>query len=112
MLNGNLAEEVRKLKEDQGSDITIFGSGTIVQQLANEGLIDEYLLVVTPVIVGAGKSLFEDVKEFKLELLEKEISGQESFCFTIKLIKMNPNKLKQHKIPLVATNIAAFIYFL
>lgn len=70
LFNGNLADEVRKLKEDEGADITIFGSGTIVQQLANEGLIDEYLLVVTPVIVGAGKSLFKDVKEIKLELLE------------------------------------------
>lgn len=70
LFNGNLADEVRKLKEDQGSDITIFGSGMIVQQLVNEGLIDEYLLAVTPVIVGAGKSLFKDVKKNKLELLE------------------------------------------
>lgn len=70
LVNGNFAEEVRKLKEVKGADITIFGSGTIVQQLAQEGLIDEYLLVVTPVVVGAGKPLFKDIKEMKLDLIE------------------------------------------
>ena len=70
LFKGNLAEEVRKLKQGNGPDILIFGSGTIVDQLANEGLLDEYLLVVTPVVLGAGKPLFQDVKKFNLELLE------------------------------------------
>jgi dihydrofolate reductase len=65
-----LAEEVRKLKQEKGADMTIFGSGTIVQQLANEGLIDELLIVATPIVIGTGKQLFKDVKEMKLELLE------------------------------------------
>ncbi|QWU16127.1 Dihydrofolate reductase [Paenibacillus sophorae] len=70
LLSGNLAEEARRLKEGEGADITVFGSGTIVQQLANEGLIDEYLLVLTPVVIGAGRPLFKDVNTMKLELLE------------------------------------------
>jgi dihydrofolate reductase len=70
LFKGNLAEEVRKLKQGNGPDILIFGSGTIVKQLADEGLLDEYLFVLTPVILGAGKSLFKDVKKFNLELLE------------------------------------------
>lgn len=70
LYNDNLAEEIRKLKQEKGSDIAIFGSGTIVQQLANEGLIDEYLIVVTPAVVGAGKPLFKDVKKMNLKLLE------------------------------------------
>ncbi|WP_346010328.1 dihydrofolate reductase family protein [Paenibacillus sp. SYP-B3998] len=41
-----------------------------MQQLANEGLIDEYLIVVTPVVLGSGKPLFKDVKEIKLNHLE------------------------------------------
>jgi len=45
-------------------------SGTIVQQLTAEGFIDEYLFVLTPVVLGAGKPLFQDVKQFPLELLE------------------------------------------
>jgi dihydrofolate reductase len=70
LVKGNLAKEVRKLKQGNGHDIVIFGSGTIVQQLTAEGLIDEYLFVVTPVILGAGKPLFKDVKKLNLELLE------------------------------------------
>ena len=70
LVRGNLAEEVRRLKQKEGPGIIIFGSGTIVQQLTNEGLIDEYLFVVTPVILGAGKSLFAGAKKLNLELSE------------------------------------------
>ena len=55
LVKGNAAEQVRKIKQADGGDIIIFGSGTIVQPLASAGLIDEYLLIVTPVILGAGK---------------------------------------------------------
>ncbi len=61
-------EEILKLKEKE--DITITGSGTIVQRLANLGLIDEYSLAVVPVILGAGKPLFKDVKKTNLQLVE------------------------------------------
>ncbi len=63
-------EEIIKLKEQEGKDITILGSGTIVQQFADLGLIDEYLLLVIPVVLGAGKYLFKDVKKMNLNLLE------------------------------------------
>jgi dihydrofolate reductase len=63
-------KEIIRLKEQKGKDITILGSGTIVQQLANLGLIDEYQLMVVPVVLGAGKCLFKDVKEMNLKLLE------------------------------------------
>src|SRR6266516_4549634 len=66
IIHGDLATEVKKLKRGKGPDMVIFGSGTIVQQLTGKGLIDEYLFVVTPVILGAGKSLFEDVKKLDL----------------------------------------------
>jgi dihydrofolate reductase len=46
--------EVRKLKQQPGKDIAIFGSGTIVSQLTEAGLIDEYQIVVNPVIIGSG----------------------------------------------------------
>lgn len=70
LISGNLAEEVKKLKQSEGGDIVIFGSGTIVQQLTDERLIDEYLFVLTPVILGEGKSFFEDVEKLGLNLLE------------------------------------------
>lgn len=62
-------EEVRKWKEYDGKDLAIFGSGEIVQQFTNLGLIDEYRLMVNPVILGKGKPLFANVNEMhKLKL--------------------------------------------
>ncbi len=76
-------EEIVKLKEKE--DITIIGSGTIVQQLANLGLIDEYSLVVVPVILGAGKPLFKDAKKTNLKLLEAR-----SFKNGVVMLKYRP----------------------
>lgn len=70
LFQGNLIEEVKKLKQMDGASILIFGSGSIVQQLAGEGLIDEYLIVVSPVVLGQGKSFFTDAGKQNLQLLE------------------------------------------
>jgi dihydrofolate reductase len=64
------AQVVRDLMEQDGADIMVLGSGTIVQQLAREGLIDEYLFIETPVIAGEGKPLFKDVPHQNLKLLQ------------------------------------------
>ncbi|HKR08207.1 MAG TPA: dihydrofolate reductase family protein [Gemmatimonadaceae bacterium] len=61
LIKGNLPQEVRKLKAGAGEGIVILGSGTIVSQLAQENLIDQYQLVVNPVVLGAGRTLFEGV---------------------------------------------------
>jgi dihydrofolate reductase len=70
LFRGNLIEEAEKLKQGDGSDIIVFGSGTIVQQLSNASLIDEYYFALAPVVLGEGKSLFQDVKKLNLRLLE------------------------------------------
>jgi len=67
LVKGDLAAEIRKLKREPGEGMVILGSGSIVAQLAQEGLIDEYQIVVNPVVLGAGKTMFEGVKE-KLNL--------------------------------------------
>ena len=59
--------EVRKLKQQSGKCLTLLGSGNIVSQLAQERLIDEYQILVVPVILGRGKTMFEGVKD-KLRL--------------------------------------------
>ena len=63
------AEEILEMKRQRDRDFVILGSGSIVQQLANLGLIDEYQLMVNPVILGAGKYLFKDVNRMNLALL-------------------------------------------
>lgn len=62
LLKGNLAEEVRKLKQEAGPDIVLMGSGSVVSQLTEAGLIDEYQIVLNPLVVGQGRTLFEGVQ--------------------------------------------------
>lgn len=63
LVNGDLAAEVRKLKQGSGPDMVLLGSGSIVAQLAQEKLIDEFQIVVQPVVLGSGKTLFAGVKD-------------------------------------------------
>ncbi|MEI9995016.1 MAG: dihydrofolate reductase family protein [Rhizomicrobium sp.] len=58
---GDLAGEVAALKREDGPDIAILGSGSIVAQLAAAGLIDAFQAVVNPVVLGAGRTMFEGV---------------------------------------------------
>lgn len=67
LMNGDIAEDTRKLKQEPGPNLIIMGSGSIVSQLAQAGLIDEFQIVVHPLILGAGRTLFEGGKE-KLDL--------------------------------------------
>jgi dihydrofolate reductase len=63
LVKGDLAAEIRKMKKEPGENMVIFGSGSIVSQLAPEGLIDEYQIVLNPVVLGKGKTMFEGIKE-------------------------------------------------
>jgi dihydrofolate reductase len=71
VVKGDIAAEVRKMKEASGPDLVLMGSGTIVSQLTAARLIDEYQLVLTPIVLGRGRTMFDGVEE-KLSLaLEK-----------------------------------------
>ncbi len=70
LVKEGVTQEVRELRAGSGPDITIFGSGTLIQQLGAERLIDEYLIVVSPVILGKGKPLFKDLGNISLRLME------------------------------------------
>jgi dihydrofolate reductase len=52
--------QIAKLKEEDGKDIRVIGSGELVQTLIQHGLIDEYSLMIHPLILGEGKRLFRD----------------------------------------------------
>ena len=63
--------EIETMKKQPGKDMIVFGSGSIVSQLTEYGLIDEYEFVVCPVLLGGGRALLSDVsKSVKLELRE------------------------------------------
>jgi dihydrofolate reductase len=64
--------------------MVILGSGSIVSQLAPEGLIDEYHVVVNPVILGKGRTMFDGIKEqlnLKLTKTRTFASGKTFLCY-------------------------------
>jgi dihydrofolate reductase len=63
-------EAIERLKQHDGKDIVIYGSGTIVRQLTKLRLIDQYKLMVNPVILGDGKSMYASVPQTRLRLLD------------------------------------------
>ena len=67
LVKDDLVAEVRRMKEGSGDGLTILGSGTLVAQLADAGLIDEYHVAINPMVLGAGRTMFEGVKG-KLDL--------------------------------------------
>ncbi len=73
-VNGPLADEVAKLKNEPGADIVIYGSGSVVRALTQIGAIDEYRLVVNPVVLGAGRPLFGGLAERRNLRLTESLS--------------------------------------
>ena len=60
LIKGNVAEEISKLKQEPGQDILIAGSADLVHTLMQHDLIDEYRMIVYPLVLGSGKRLFRD----------------------------------------------------
>jgi len=84
LVKGDPAAEVRKMKKAPGNGLVIMGSGTIVSQLAQEGLIDEYQVVVIPVILGEGRTMFDGVqKKLALKLTKSRVfsNGNVFLCY-------------------------------
>jgi dihydrofolate reductase len=63
LVKGDMSAEIGQTKREAEKDITILGSGSIVSQLAPLGLIDEYQIMVNPVAIGKGKTMFEGIKD-------------------------------------------------
>lgn len=85
LATGAPAAEVRRMKNEMGIDMAILGSGSIVSQLAGEGLIDEYQIVVTPVVLGEGRTMFDGIKErlrLKLTASRTFVNGNVLLCYS------------------------------
>lgn len=75
LIKGNIVEEIAKLKQEDGPDIVVHGSATLVQTLMQHDLVDRYRLLVYPVVLGKGKRLFEEGATAKLKLVETRSFG-------------------------------------
>jgi dihydrofolate reductase len=63
LVKEDVAGAIRRLKQEPGAHMAIMGSGSIVSQVAREGLIDEYQLVVIPIVLGRGRTMFEGIEK-------------------------------------------------
>ncbi len=60
LLKGDTAEAVARLKEEPGKDLVVLGSGELVQSLMRHNLVDAYVLLIHPLVLGSGRRLFPD----------------------------------------------------
>jgi len=70
IIRANVAEEVSMLKNQPGQDILIGGSGQLIRSLMKDNLIDEYRLMIYPIVAGGGKRLFTEGNYVTLKLIE------------------------------------------
>ncbi|HOT07920.1 MAG TPA: dihydrofolate reductase family protein [Methanotrichaceae archaeon] len=63
LVKGDVENVVKRIKSQPGKDMAILGSGSIVSAFAAAGLIDEYSIMVNPVVLGAGRSIFQGIRD-------------------------------------------------
>jgi len=76
VLKGDVVEEVAKLRQEQDGDIVVHGSAQLVQTLVEHDLVDEFRLMVFPVVLGSGKRLYGETSDKKrLRLVDSKVVG-------------------------------------
>jgi dihydrofolate reductase len=75
LLQGDVAEGVRKLKDESADDLVVLGSGDLAQTLMEHDLIDQYDLWFVPIVLGDGKRLFREGSSLRLTLVDEKRSG-------------------------------------
>lgn len=76
LIRDDMLGEVRKLKNGSGKDLTVLGSGSIVAQLAKAELVDEYQVLLNPIVIGNGKTMFEGIQDkITLKLVKTRTFG-------------------------------------
>ena len=76
LIKGDIAASMRRMKQEPGKPMVILGSGSIVSQMAQEGLIDEFQIVLNPLAVGNGRTYFDGIEgRLKLTLVKTRAFG-------------------------------------
>jgi dihydrofolate reductase len=73
VIEGDVGEAVTRLKQEDGKDIMVNGSGALVRTLMRNHLLDELRLFVHPVVVGSGRRLFDDSEPIELALVDSHV---------------------------------------
>jgi dihydrofolate reductase len=91
LLEGDLGEAVRKLKEQDGKDLQVIGSGNMARSLIQSDLVDAYRLMIHPLVIGTGKRLFgEGIPRIPLRLVENTTSGTGVLILTYERAEQEP----------------------
>jgi len=84
LVKDDMADAIRRLKKEPGDGLVILGSGTVVAALTQARLIDEYQIIVIPIVLGAGRSMFEGVEKtprFSLTSSRTFRNGNALLCY-------------------------------
>lgn len=86
VMSGDIVEKIRQMKQQPGKDLTVLGSGTIVSQFAEAGLVDEFQIMIDPVVIASGTTLFSGIQhDMRLSLTDTKIfkSGTIVLTYTV-----------------------------
>lgn len=86
-IQGDVAAEVARLKQQPGQDLLVYGSGQFVQTLIQHDLVDQYHLLVYPVVLGSGKRLFNVERQTNLQLV-----GAQTFSSGVVALTYQPDR--------------------
>jgi dihydrofolate reductase len=92
IITDNIVEEIQKLKNQDGGDIVVHGSGTLARFLIEQNLVDEITILLYPVVLGTGKQLFADIHKTGLKLIETT-----SFATGVVVLRYKPEEVKENK---------------
>ena len=88
LLRGHVVEAVATLKEEDGGDLAVLGSGGLVQTLVNNDLVDEYSLMVSPLVLGSGKRLFRTIDtDIRLSLVDCQKTSTGTLLVTYRPVR-------------------------
>jgi dihydrofolate reductase len=73
-ITGDVPKAVAELKQEAGGDLNVMGSGVLIRSLLPHGLIDEFMLMISPIVLGSGRRLFEDAPRSPLRLVDSRIT--------------------------------------
>jgi dihydrofolate reductase len=88
LLDGDVADAVRRIKDQPGKNIVVLGSGQLVQTLIGADLVDEFGLIVSPIVLGSGKRLFRDADQMRnLELVRSSTTPKGNVLLTYRPVR-------------------------
>lgn len=91
LVSGNIIEKVRTIKNLPGKDIWLWGGASLTTSFMNAGLIDEMNLAIHPIVLGAGKSLFQNIDE------RKHFTLNSSQAYSTGLVMLSLAKAEHHE---------------